>query len=427
MDTSATSSPVHTPKHEVDGRRACRSCAAPLDRIVLDLGMSPFSEDFLLPDRLHQAETFYPLDVRICESCLLVQLPVYRSAEEIFGEYGYFSSYSESWVEHAREYVEAICARFDLGPTSRVIEIASNDGYLLRHLFARGIRALGVEPARNIAAVAISRGIPTIAEFFSQALAEQLLRDGSADLLIANNVFAHVPDLNDFTAGLRSLLAPGGVLTIEVAYLVRLIEGNQFDTIYHEHLMYYTLTSVERVLARHGLRVFDVETLSTHGGSLRLFVVHDADPRPTGERVEALRQAEEEAGYRSLEGYGGWKRRLEILKWDLLQALVENRRKGAVVVGYGAPGKGNTLLNYCGIRTDLVDFLVDRNPYKHGRFTPGTHIPIFPIAKLEDARPDVILLLPWNLRNEILEQLRFVRKWGARVIIPIPKLEVVTP
>jgi SAM-dependent methyltransferase len=405
----------------------CRSCGAPLERVFVDLGMSPPCEDFLTADRLHEPETFYPLDVRICDACLLVQLPPYVAADEIFTEYAYFSSYSDSWVEHARRYVGMAIERFELGADSFVVEIASNDGYLLQHARGRVGRVLGVDPARNIAAVAIERGIPTITDFFSEALARRMVVEhGPADLLIANNVFAHVPDLRDFTRGLATLLAPRGVLTIEVAHLLRLIEGNQFDTIYHEHFMYYTLLSAEDVLARAGLRVFDVEELDTHGGSLRLFIVHDDDPRPPGDRVAALRDRERGAGYGSAAGYGGFRDRVEAVKRDLLEFLIDARRAGASVVGYGAPGKATTLLNHCGIRTDLIDYLVDRNPYKHGRFTPGTHIPIHPPERLDQTRPDYILVMPWNLRDEIVRQLAPAREgWGARLVVAIPRLEVV--
>lgn len=390
--------------------------------------MSPPCEDFLTADRLHEPETFYPLDVRICDACLLVQLPTYVAPETIFREYAYFSSFSSSWIDHAERFVAEAVQRQDLGPASSVVEIASNDGYLLQHVVRRGIPALGVEPARNIAAVAVERGIPTIDEFFGRTLADEIVaRSGPADLVVANNVFAHIPNLNDFTSGLAALLAPSGLLSIEVAYLARLIDHNEFDTIYHEHFMYYTLLSAQAVLARHGLRVQDVEELSTHGGSLRLWIVHDDDPRPSTVAVERLRAGELAAGYGHPDGYAGFADRVATVKRDLLRFLVDERRQGATIAGYGAPGKANTLLNYCGIRTDLVDFLVDRNPYKHGRFTPGTHIPIHPLEHLDRERPDVILILPWNLRDEVGPQLATTRAWGARLAVPIPTLEVFEP
>jgi len=428
IETGSTTTPGRGLEDDGNGPRRCRSCGAPLDAVFADLGMAPPCEDFLVPERVSAPETFYPLDVRVCGACLLVQLPAYVPPEDIFTEYAYFSSYSDSWVEHARTFVDGAVERFGLTASSRVIEVASNDGYLLQHVLARGIPALGIEPARNVARAAEGRGVPTVTEFLTRDLALDVVAGhGPADLLVANNVFAHVPDLGDFTEALRTLLAPGGVLSIEVAHLVRLVEGNQFDTIYHEHFQYYTLLSAEAVLARHGLRVFDVELLSTHGGSLRLLVVHADDPRPATPHVDALRETELAAGYGGLAGYLGFQARIEATKRDLLDFLIAARREGAAVAGYGAPGKGNTLLNYCGIRTDLVDYLVDRNPYKHGRFTPGTHIPIHPVERLEQTRPDVILILPWNLRTEIAGQLAPTRAWGARLVVPIPRVEVLAP
>lgn len=404
----------------------CRNCGAPLERLFVDLGMSPPCEDFLTPERLHEAETFYPLDVRICDACLLVQLPPYLDAASNFREYAYFSSFSDSWLQHAEGLVETAIARSGAGPTARVVEIASNDGYLLQFVTARGMDALGIEPARNIAAVARERGVPTIDEFFTNELARDLVASrGQADIIFANNVFAHVPDLTDFTRALATLLAPGGLLAIEVAYLVDLIDGNEFDTIYHEHYQYYTLLSAEAVLGRQDLRVLDAERLPTHGGSIRLWVVHADDPRQTTAAVSALRAAEVAAGYGEPDGYGGFARQAEATKRDLLEFLITERRRGAVIAGYGAPGKANTLLNYCGIRTDLIDFLVDRNPFKHGRFTPGTHIPIHPPEALEARRPDVIVILPWNLRDEIAAQLRATELRDTRLVVPIPRVELV--
>jgi SAM-dependent methyltransferase len=406
--------------------RRCRSCGAVLRRTFVDLGMSPLCESFLAPDRLDEMEPFYPLDVRICEHCLLVQLPAYVGSAEIFGEYAYFSSYSDSWVRHAQRYVETMVERLELGPGSFVVEAASNDGYLLQHVVGRGIRTLGIEPAANVARAAIARGVPTVVAFLGAASATRLVAEhGQADLVIANNVFAHVPDVNDFSRGLATLLRPGGTLTIEIPHLVRLIENNQFDTIYHEHFSYYTLLTAERILSDAGLRVVDVEELPTHGGSLRLFAVHRDDSRPTGPGVAALRERERAGGYHELGGYDGFAERVAGTKRDLLEFLIDARRSGARVAGYGAPGKGNTLLNYCGIRTDLLEFTVDRNPYKHGRYTPGTHIPIFAPEQLAERRPDFILILPWNLRREILDQLAYARAWGARFVVPIPHLEII--
>jgi SAM-dependent methyltransferase len=405
--------------------RRCRSCNAPLERLFIDLGMSPPCEDFLTPDRLLAPETFYPLDVRICDRCLLVQLPTYLSAASIFTEYAYFSSYSDSWVEHAGRLVDQAIRRQGLDPTSRVVEIGSNDGYLLQHVIANGIPALGVEPARNIAAVAVAKGVPTRNEFFSTAAATSIAASfGQADLIVANNVFAHVPDLNDFTGGMAALLRPDGLLVIEVAYLVKLIEHNEFDTIYHEHFMYYTVLSARSVLGRHGLRLMDVEELATHGGSIRLWVVHEDDPRPTTVAVDRLVSRERAMGLGDPDGYGGFALRVERIKQDFLDFLIEERRRGTTIAGYGAPGKANTMLNFCGIRTDMIDYLVDRNPYKHGRFTPGTRIPILAPDHLLETRPDVIVIMPWNLRDEIANQLSFARSWGARLVVAIPALEV---
>jgi SAM-dependent methyltransferase len=425
MDGIGSAGPASTSQAPTPPSRSCRSCGAPLVTLFVDLGMSPPCEDFLTDDRVNGPETFYPLDVRICDQCLLVQLPAYIPATSIFSEYAYFSSYSDSWVAHAGRFVDEAIRRQWLQPDSRLVEVASNDGYLLKHVLARGISGLGVEPARNIALVAQNLGVPTLNEFFSLAIANQIIESsGQADFVVANNVLAHVPDLNDFTAGLRALLRPGGMLSIEIAYLARLIQDNEFDTIYHEHLMYYTLLTAESVLRRHDLRVLDVEELDTHGGSLRLWVVHSDDQRPSLASVEGLRIRERAAGLDTVAGHTGFAARVETTKRDLLAFLFDERRRGAVIAGYGAPGKGNTLLNYCGIRGDLVGFLVDRNPYKHGRYTPGTHIPIFPPARIEEVRPDVILVLPWNLRDEIASELAFTRSWGARLVVPIPRLEI---
>jgi SAM-dependent methyltransferase len=424
MAASSASAGAVSPGQE-GPRRSCRGCGAPLWRMFVDLGVAPPCEDFLTPDRLLEPEVFYPLDVRICDSCLLVQLPSYVSPNDIFREYAYFSSYSDSWVAHAAGLVDEAVRRQDLGPGSRVVEVASNDGYLLQHVVARGIQALGIEPARNVAAVAQKRGIPTITEFLTLDLARQIAAThGQADCVVANNVWAHIPDLNDFTAGLAVLLAPSGLMSIEVAYLVDLIEGREFDTIYHEHFMYYTVLSAERVLRRQGLRLLDVELLKTHGGSIRLWVVHDEDPRTTTDTVAAIKARERAAGLGDPSGYAGFAAQVTAIKLDLLEFLVAERKAGRRIVGYGAPGKANTLLNYCGIRTGLIQYLVDKNPYKQGRYTPGSHIPIHAPERIDQDRPDVILILPWNLRDEIAEQLAYTRAWGARLVVPIPRLQV---
>jgi SAM-dependent methyltransferase len=405
---------------------SCRFCAAPLSRTFVDLGMSPLCESYVPPERLSAMEAFYPLHVRICEGCLLVQLEEFVTPDEIFTEYAYFSSYSNSWVTHARDYVEAAVERFGLGPDSLVLELASNDGYLLQHVVERGIPALGVEPAANVAASARERGIETVVEFFGRELAARLAAEGhQADLLVANNVMAHVPDLNDFVGGMVPVLAPHGVVTIEVPHLVRLVEGNQFDTIYHEHFSYFSFLTARKVLSAHGLEVFDVDELTTHGGSLRVYAQRRSGGRqPVSAGVDALAERERMLGFDTLEGHGAFAPRVIETKWRLLEFLIARRREGKRIAGYGAPGKGNTLLNYCGIRTDLLDFTVDRNPYKQGQFLPGTHIPIRHPEALEQARPDFILILPWNLKEEIVAQLSYTREWGARCVVPIPEVEV---
>ena len=403
----------------------CRVCHSPLSETFVDLGMSPLCERYVPADQLDEMEPFYPLHVRICPNCLLVQLPEYVPPEVIFSEYAYFSSYSDSWVDHARRYAEAMAERLELGPHSFVVEVASNDGYLLQHFARSGIPVLGIEPARNVAVAAVERGIPTLTEFLGAGVADQVVAaHGRADLVTANNVFAHVPDLHDFSEGLARLLAPEGVLTLEFPHLVRLIEGNQFDTIYHEHFSYFTLHTARRALAEHGLRVTDVEELTTHGGSLRVHAVHDASQRPTSPRVTEMLAAEERASYTTLAGLAGFAPRVEATRYALLDFMIGARRQGKAVAGYGAPGKGNTLLNYCAIRTDLLAYTVDRNPYKQGMFLPGTHIPIHPPERLAQTRPDYVLLLPWNLRDELREQLAYVADWGGRLVVPIPQVEI---
>jgi SAM-dependent methyltransferase len=371
-------------------------------------------------------EPFYPLHVRICDSCFLVQLRAYVPPEEIFTEYAYFSSYSTSWLEHARRYADMISERLPLGRDKLVVELGSNDGYLLQAFVERGIPVLGIEPAGNVAEVAVERGVPTVVAFFGADTARRLAAEGRrADLLVANNVLAQVPDLNDFVAGMRLLLAPGGVATIEVPHLLRLLDRNQFDTIYHEHYSYFSLGTLQRILSAHGLTIFDVEELSTHGGSMRVYAAHaDGHGVPADDSVADLLAREDAAGLSTPEPYASFAARVEETKRRLLEVLISIKREGKSVAGYGAPGKGNTLLNYCGIRGDLVDYTVDRNPYKQGRFLPGTHIPIAHPSKIAERRPDFILILPWNLKDEIIEQLSFVRDWGARFIVPIPEVVV---
>ena len=405
---------------------ACRLCGRLLVRTFVDLGMSPLCETFLTTEQLDQVEPFYPLHVRICDECLLVQLEAYVPAEEIFQDYAYFSAYSDSWVAHAATYTDLVVDRFGLGPQSLVMELASNDGYLLQHFVRRGIPALGIDPAANVAEAARERGVETIVDFFDSRLAQQLVAQGRRpDLIAANNVLAQVPPLNDFVAGIETVLAPHGVATIEVPHIVRLIEGMQFDTIYHEHYSYFSLTTLVRLCSDHGLEVFDVEELASHGGSLRVYVKRRGDERHEIQPGVA-RVLDEEAtgGYDTVEGYAGFSRRVEEVKWSLLELLIRLRRDGKQIVGYGAPGKGNTLLNYCGIRTDLLDYTVDRNPYKHGKHLPGTQIPIYAPKRIDETRPDYILVLPWNLKREIMEQLAYVRDWGAHLIVPIPSPEI---
>jgi SAM-dependent methyltransferase len=404
----------------------CRFCRNPLRRTVVDLGMSPLCESYVEAARLDDMEPFYPLHVRICDSCFLVQLRAYVPPEEIFTEYAYFASYSSSWLEHARRYADMISERLCLGPDKLVVELGSNDGYLLQAFVERGIPALGIEPAGNVAEVAAERGVPTMVAFFGAATARRLAVEGRrADLLVANNVLAQVPDLNDFVAGMKLLLAPGGVATIEVPHLMRLLDQNQFDTIYHEHYSYFSLRTLQRILSAHGLTIFDVEELPTHGGSVRVYVAHaDGDGRPADVGVADLLAREDAAGLSSPAPYASFAARVQETKRRLLEVLISIKREGKSVAGYGAPGKGNTLLNYCGIRADLLDYTVDRNPYKQGRFLPGTHIPIAHPSKIAERRPDFILILPWNLKDEIIEQLAFVREWGARFITPIPEVVV---
>ncbi len=405
----------------------CRFCGSPLRHQFVDLGMSPLCETYLTAEQLNEMERFYPLRVTICERCFLVQLPEYVSPAEIFREYAYFSSYSDSWVRHAREYTEMAIQRFRLHSRSRVVEIASNDGYLLQHFVARGIPVLGVEPAENVASAAVEKGVPTLTEFFGATTAERMVAEsGRADLLIGNNVLAQVPELNDFCAGLRLLLRQDGVATLEFPHLLRLIEGHQFDTIYHEHFSYFSFFTVEKLFAAHRLTIVDVQELPTHGGSLRIFAAHDdgGSERATP-AVDALRKREEEAGFTRLETYLRFEPRVARTKHRLLEFLIQARQEGRSVAGYGAPGKGNTLLNYCGIRQDFVDYTVDRNPYKQGRFLPGTHIPIFHPDRIREAQPDYVLILPWNLKDEIIEQLSYAREWGCRFVVPIPTVQVI--
>ncbi len=407
---------------------ACRLCGTPLEHTFVDLGMSPPCETYLTADQIDQGETFYPLHVRVCSQCLLVQLPAYIPAEDIFSDYAYFSSYSDSWVEHARRFVDGAVERLGLGPDSFVVEIASNDGYLLQHVVARGIRCLGIEPAANVAQVAIDKGIETVVEFLGEETGTKVAaQHGKADLVVANNVFAHVPDIVDFSTGLRALLADDGRVSIEIPHLLRLIDGNEYDTIYHEHFSYLSLLTTQRVLAAAGLTVVDVEELPSHGGSLRTWSAPtETAPAPSAAVGKVLAD-EAAAGLDALDGHDGFASQVEKVREDFMGFLFRAKREGKSVVAYGAPGKGNTLLNHCGIRSDLIRFSVDRNPYKHGRFLPGTHIPIHPVEALADGRPDYVVIMPWNLRKEIAAQLAYVADWGGKLVVALPHLEVFEP
>jgi hypothetical protein len=410
----------------VDQTATCRFCGAPLTHTFVDLGMSPLCESYLRAEQLNQMEPFYPLHVWVCEHCYLVQLEQYVSPEEIFTEYAYFSSYADTWLQHAARYVDQVTARFGLGAGSHVVEIASNDGYLLQYFVGKGIPCLGVEPAANVAQVAIAKGVPTRVEFFGVEAAQRMVREGlGADLIAGNNVLAQVPDLNDFVGGLKILLKPQGVITIEFPHLMCLMNGNQFDTIYHEHFSYFSFITAEKIFAAHGLVLFDVEELSTHGGSLRIYARHAEDvARQATVRVSELRERELAAGFSTMAAYASFHEQVKATKRNLLAFLIEARRQGKTVVGYGAPGKGNTLLNYCGIRTDFLDFTVDRNPYKQGLFLPGTHIPIYHPDCIAAAKPDYVFILPWNFQEEIMQQLAYVRDWGCQFVIPIPTVAV---
>ena len=405
----------------------CIFCGHPLRYTFVDLGLSPLCENWLCEQDLHQPESFYPLHAFVCEKCFLVQVEEYVHGEEIFGgEYGYFSSFSTSWLEHAARYVEAITERLALNSKSLVVELASNDGYLLKNFVDRGIPNLGIEPAANCAAAATKLGVNSLVKFFGVNTAQELRDQGQrADLLIANNVLAHVPDLNDFVAGMKILLAHDGVLTVEFPHLLRQMEENQFDTIYQEHYCYYSLYAVEHVFAAHGITLFDVETLPTHGGSLRIYGRHTEDEsKSVTEAYRLEMQRELEAGINDLTSYRNFAEQAAETKRKLLHFLIEAKRQGKKVVGYGAPGKATTLLNYCGVRTDMIDYLVDRNPYKHGRYMPGVRIPIYEPERIEQTRPDYIVILPWNLKDEISEQLAYTREWGAQFVVPIPEVQV---
>jgi len=404
----------------------CRFCGGPLAEFV-DLGMSPLCESYLTKNQLNIMEPFYPLAAYVCRDCLLVQLQEYVAPEHIFSEYAYFSAYSDAWLDHARRYVVTVTERLGLGPVSRVIELGSNDGYLLQYFVERGIPVLGIDPAANVARAAEKRGVPTLVKFFGVETARELGEAGiQADLVVGNNVLAQVANLNSFVEGIRLILKPNAVCTIEFPHLLKTIAGNQFDQIYHEHFSYFSALTAGKIFAAHRMRMFDVEELWTHGGSLRIYACHAGDDtHPTEPSVLELVRRERDAGLNRLETYADFAGQVRATKRKLLSFLVEAKSCGKSLAGYGAPGKGNTLLNYCGIRTDFLDYTVDRNPYKQGKYLPGTHIPICPPGKIAETKPDYVLILPWNLKDEIMAQLAYIRDWGARFVVPIPEVSII--
>ena len=428
MDTVTPSSKQVSQKAHAEAAGCrCRFCRTPLINLVVDLGMSPLCESYVPAERLNDMEPFYPLVVYVCSECFLVQLDEYVPAKDIFTEYAYFSSFADSWVEHSRVYTEMITKQMGLNEKSFVIELASNDGYLLQHFVAKDIPVLGIEPAANIAKVANEKGIPTLVEFFGVECARKLAEAGkSADLILGNNVLAQVPDINDFVQGVKLVLKPGGIVTMEFPHLMRLMAENQFDTIYHEHFSYFSYFTTQKIFTEHGLRLFDVEELPTHGGSLRIFGCHEDDSTKTEtDRSRKLIDRELKAGFDKLDCYRAFDEQVKETKRKLLEFLIKAHREGKSVVGYGAPGKGNTLLNYCGIRTDFVEYTVDRNPYKQDKFLPGTHIPIFAPDRIRETKPDFVLILPWNFKDEIIKQNAFIREWGGQFVVPIPEVQVI--
>ena len=411
-------------KTKPEAHRACRFCGVPLNRIFVDLGSSPLCQTYITPNNWGQAEPFYPLYAFVCDECWLVQLGEHVAPNVIFkANYPYYSSYSESWAEHARRYAVAMRQRFGIAPNSLVMEVGSNDGYLLRHFLDAGVQVLGIDPAAGVVEAAQQLGVETVVEFLGCGTAREIVAaHGKANLLVGNNVLAHVPDLNDFIGGIKILLGRTSVLTMEFPHLLRLIQGNQFDTIYHEHYFYFWFSTVRRIFAEHGITLFDVEELPTHGGSLRIYGRHaEDDSKKVEDRVQKLLRLEEAMGWNDLATYDSFAAEIHETKRKILDFLICAKREGKTIVGYGAPGKGNTLLNYCGIRTDFLDYTVDRNPQKQGNYTPGTRIPILNPAKIRETRPDYILILPWNLRDEIACQLRYVAEWGGKLVVPIPE------
>jgi SAM-dependent methyltransferase len=408
------------------GVSSCRFCGSDLHRTFVDLGLSPLCETYPAPAELNRGETYYPLHVLVCEKCWLVQLGEYESRENIFSDYPYFSSFSDSWLKHCDKYCEAMKSRLDLGQNSFVVEVASNDGYLLQYFVKRDVPVLGIEPAANVAKVAVEKGVPTLVRFFGTQLANELTAEGrNADLILGNNVLAQVPDLNDFVEGLKIMLKPEGVLTLEVPHLLQLIELREFDTIYHEHFSYFSLLNTSKILEAHGLRVFDVDELKSHGGSLRIYAcraestTHGVEPN-----VRKVLDDEIRAGLDTVSGYSTFAQQVKETKFALLNFLLSAAAEGKKVAGYGAPGKSATLLHYCGIGKDLIEFTVDRSPYKQGRFLPGSRIPIYHPDRIRESKPDYVVILPWNLKDEIMQQLQFIREWGGKFVVPIPTVAV---
>lgn len=412
---------------ETSGGSKCRFCGEPLTETFVDLGMSPLCQTQIKPEQLNLMEAFFPLHVHVCGNCFLVQLDEFVAPENIFSdEYPYFSSFSDSWVEHAAQYVDLMTERFSLGEKSFVAEIASNDGYLLQHFVNKGVPCLGIEPASNCAEAAVKKGVDSVTKFFSMNTAKEIAKEyGKTDLLLGNNVLAHVPDINDFISGMKYLLNDKGVITMEFPHLLRLMMHNQFDTIYHEHFSYLSFTTVNRIFMHHGLTLFDVDEIPTHGGSIRIYARHNTDnSKSISGAVQEMVDRELQAGLCSMDKYHQFEEQVKETKRKILQFLITAKREGKSIVGYGAPGKGNTLLNYCGIRQDFLDYTVDRNPHKYGTYTPGTHIPIYHPDKIRETRPDYIFILPWNLKKEIVEQMHYVREWGCKFVIPIPEIEI---
>ncbi len=408
----------------------CRFCQTPLQHTFVDLGMSPLCQDHVKPEELNRMEAFYPLHAYVCENCFLVQLEEFVAPSAIYDDYAYFSSYSDSWLQHAKRYTEQMVGKFPINEKSLVAEIASNDGYLLQYFVEKGIPVLGIEPASNVADYAITKkGIRTETRFFGCDTATALCsKYGNADLLIGNNVLAHVPDINDFVAGMKIFLNTKGLITLEFPHLLRLVERNQFDTIYHEHFSYLSFTSVDRILQYHGLQIFDVEELPTHGGSIRIYAKHiEDDSKTISFRVKELLKREDEAGVSTLGYYKAFEEKVRSTKRKILDFLIRAKNDGKKIAGYGAPGKGNTLLNYCGIRTDFIDYTVDRNPHKQGNFLPGTLIPIYEPSKIRETKPDFVFILPWNLKEEIMDSMSFIQEWGGKFVVPIPEIKVYDP